>query len=115
MNCFVGYDRITGRKQVATGHAVKLPGWRYPAVFEVDCQIKCDNWSEYHEDHEKVKSGEEELGAHGRWGDIRHLTRFTDEAKATDLMLEAEEKGDTYEYHGWNERERQVELVLIHA
>ncbi len=44
--------------QTATGHAVKLPGWHYPVVFDLTAkQVHYDNFK-------------------GHWGQIKHLDQL---------------------------------------
>ena len=59
----------------ATGEAVHLPGWRYPAVFDViSGQLKYDNFQ-------------------GRWGDPKELDRLLQAYAVEKARLEARRKG----------------------
>jgi len=61
----------------ATGVIVKLPGWRYPAVFETQSgQASFDNYE-------------------GRWGEQSHLDRFLQSYAVEKAKLEARKKGHT--------------------
>ena len=62
---------------VATGYAVELPGWRYPAVCDTDTgQIRYDNFA-------------------GRWGEQKELDRFL-QAYAVELArIDARQHGHT--------------------
>lgn len=59
----------------ATGEAVHLPGWRYPAVFDViSGQVKYDNYE-------------------GCWGDPKELDRLLQAYAVEKARLEARRKG----------------------
>ena len=59
----------------ATGEAVHLPGWRYPAVFDViSGQVKYDNYR-------------------GSWGDPKELDRLLQAYAVEKARLEARRKG----------------------
>jgi len=59
----------------ATGEAVHLPGWRYPAVFDViSGQVKYDNYQ-------------------GCWGDPKELDRLLQAYAVEKARLEARRKG----------------------
>jgi hypothetical protein len=61
----------------ATGVIVKLPGWRYPAVFETQTgQARFDNYG-------------------GRWGEQRQLDRFLQGYAVEKTKIEARKKGHT--------------------
>jgi hypothetical protein len=111
---YVTNYRIAG--QPVSGQLVELPGWQKGTVFDTESgEVFFDNYSDYTEDHTLVKQGVKQPGDDGRWGNIRELHRFVDEYVATELMLEAERKGDTFEYHGWDEKTETAKLELIHS
>ena len=59
----------------ATGLAVQLPGWRYPAVCQLDTgQIQFDNFQ-------------------GNWGEHKELDRFLQSYAVEKAKLEARRKG----------------------
>ena len=59
----------------ATGLAVQLPGWRYPAVCQLDTgQIQFDNFQ-------------------GNWGEQKELDRFLQSYAVEKAKLEARRKG----------------------
>jgi hypothetical protein len=59
----------------ATGHAVKLPGWTYPAVFQLASgEVKFDNYD-------------------GRWGDQRELDRLLQLYAVEKAKIEARKAG----------------------
>lgn len=59
----------------ASGLAVQLPGWRYPAVFDTDtAQVHFDNFG-------------------GHWGDQRELDRFLQAYAVERAKLEARKQG----------------------
>ena len=61
----------------ATGVIVKLPGWRYPAVFDTQSgQARYDNYE-------------------GRWGEQVQLDRFLQGYAVEKAKLEARKKGHT--------------------
>ena len=61
----------------ATGVIVKLPGWRYPAVFDTQSgQARFDNYE-------------------GRWGEQGQLDRFLQGYAVEKAKLEARKKGHT--------------------
>ncbi|WP_339685970.1 DUF1257 domain-containing protein [Gimesia maris] len=61
----------------ATGTIVKLPGWRYPAVFDTQSgQTRFDNFE-------------------GRWGEQRQLDRFLQGYAVEKTKIEARKKGHT--------------------
>ncbi len=61
----------------ATGVIVKLPGWRYPAVFDTQSgQARYDNYE-------------------GRWGEKAQLDRFLQGYAVEKAKLEARKKGHT--------------------
>ena len=61
----------------ATGWMVKLPGWRYPAVFDTGTgQARYDNYE-------------------GRWGEQAQLDRFQQAYAVERATLEARKKGHT--------------------
>ena len=61
----------------ATGVIVKLPGWRYPAVFDTHSgQARFDNYG-------------------GRWGEQVQLDRFLQAYAVEKAKLEARKKGHT--------------------
>ncbi|MEQ8851745.1 MULTISPECIES: DUF1257 domain-containing protein [Gimesia] len=61
----------------ATGTIVKLPGWRYPAVFDTQSgQARFDNYE-------------------GRWGEQRQLDRFLQGYAVEKTKIEARKKGHT--------------------
>ena len=61
----------------ATGVIVKLPGWRYPAVFDTQSgQARFDNYG-------------------GRWGEQRQLDRFLQGYAVEKTKIEARKKGHT--------------------
>lgn len=61
----------------ATGVIVKLPGWRYPAVFDTQSgQARFDNYE-------------------GRWGEQAQLDRFLQGYAVEKAKLEARKKGHT--------------------
>lgn len=61
----------------ATGVIVKLPGWRYPAVFDTQSgQARFDNFE-------------------GRWGEQRQLDRFLQGYAVEKTKIEARKKGHT--------------------
>ncbi|HCO23437.1 MAG: DUF1257 domain-containing protein [Gimesia sp.] len=61
----------------ATGTIVKLPGWRYPAVFDTQSgQARFDNFE-------------------GRWGEQRQLDRFLQGYAVERTKIEARKKGHT--------------------
>ena len=66
------YDLFEGK---ATGYAVKLPGWSYPVVCDIDAgKIKYDNFG-------------------GRWGEQKHLNAFLCNYAAEKVKAEARRKG----------------------
>lgn len=61
----------------ATGTIVKLPGWRYPAVFDTQSgQARFDNYE-------------------GRWGEQGQLDRFLQGYAVEKTLIEARKKGHT--------------------
>ncbi len=59
----------------ATGVIVKLPGWRYPAVFDVQSgQARYDNYN-------------------GRWGEQQQLNRFLQGYAVEKALLESRKRG----------------------
>ena len=61
----------------ATGQIVKLPGWRYPAVCQLDTgEIRYDNYE-------------------GRWGEQQHLNALTQAYAVEKAKIEARRKGHT--------------------
>lgn len=66
------YRLFDGR--VATGLAVKLPEWTYPAVFDGKGNCAYDTFG-------------------GRWGDEAHLKRFTQAYAVAKATMEARKKG----------------------
>lgn len=59
----------------ATGLIVKLPGWRYPAVFDTEtAQARYDNFS-------------------GRWGDSQRLADFLQAYAAEKVKIESRRQG----------------------
>ena len=59
----------------ATGLAVKLPGWRYPVVCDLECgQLKYDNYQ-------------------GHWGEQQELDRFLQAYAIEKARLEARKNG----------------------
>ncbi len=61
----------------ATGTIVKLPGWRYPAVFDTQSgQARFDNYE-------------------GRWGEQGQLDRFLQGYAVEKTKIEARKKGHT--------------------
>lgn len=61
----------------ATGTIVKLPGWRYPAVFDTESgQARYDNFE-------------------GRWGEQGQLDRFLQGYAVEKTKIEARKKGHT--------------------
>ena len=61
----------------ATGVIVKLPGWRYPAVFDTQSgQARFDNYG-------------------GRWGEQRQLDRFLQGYAVEKTKIEARKRGHT--------------------
>ena len=59
----------------ATGLAVRLPGWRYPAVFDTaTAQARYDNYG-------------------GQWGDPRELDKFLQAYACERAKLEARKRG----------------------
>ncbi|MCH9791188.1 MAG: DUF1257 domain-containing protein [Planctomycetes bacterium] len=61
----------------ATGTIVKLPGWRYPAVFDTQSgQARFDNYG-------------------GRWGEQHQLDRFLQGYAVEKTKIEARKKGHT--------------------
>ena len=59
----------------ATGLIVKLPGWRYPAVFDTETgQARYDNYN-------------------GRWGEQPQLDRFLQSYAVEKAKIEARKKG----------------------
>lgn len=61
----------------ATGTIVKLPGWRYPAVFDTESgQARFDNYE-------------------GRWGEQGQLDRFLQGYAVEKTKIEARKKGHT--------------------
>jgi hypothetical protein len=60
---------------LATGLAVRLPGWLYPAVFDVTTgEVRYDNFG-------------------GRWGDQRELDRFLQAYAVEKAKIEARRRG----------------------
>jgi hypothetical protein len=58
-----------------TGHAVRFPGWRYPAVCDLTTgEVHYDNYQ-------------------GRWGDQKHLDAFKQAYAVEKAKLEARKKG----------------------
>jgi hypothetical protein len=65
----------------AAGMIVKLPGWRYPAVFDTQSgQARFDNYG-------------------GRWGEQSQLDRFLQAYAVEKTKLEARKKGHTVTEH----------------
>jgi hypothetical protein len=61
----------------ATGLTVRLPGWRYPAVFDLTSgEVRFDNYA-------------------GHWGDQKELDRFLQRYAAEKATLEARRRGHT--------------------
>ena len=61
----------------ATGLAVKLPGWSYPAVFDTaNARVQYDNYG-------------------GEWGDIKELDRFLQAYAVEKASIEARKRGHT--------------------
>ena len=61
----------------ATGLAVQLPDWRYPAVCQLDTgEIRYDNYS-------------------GCWGEQQHLDRFVQAYTVEKAKIEARRRGNT--------------------
>ena len=61
----------------ATGHAVRLPGWRYPLVCELESgQVRFDNFG-------------------GRWGDRAEMARLTQAYAVERAKIEARKRGHT--------------------
>ena len=61
--------------ETVTGLAVRLPGWRYPAVFDTaKAEAKFDNYG-------------------GRWGDQRELDRFLQMYAVERATIEARKQG----------------------
>jgi hypothetical protein len=77
----------------AHGLAVRLPGWRYPAVFDTAAgQVRFDNF-------------------HGIWGEQVHLDRFLQAYAVEKATLEARRKG-----HAVRERalaDGSIQLTVI--
>jgi hypothetical protein len=69
-----GTHRLFGG-QTATGYAVKLPGWRYPVVFDLTAkQVRYDNFN-------------------GHWGDIKQLDRLKQAYAASAAKAQASKQG----------------------
>jgi len=60
---------------VAHGYAVQLPGWTFPVVYDVSTgKAFYDNYG-------------------GRWGDAKHLDKFTQAYATEKALMEARRKG----------------------
>lgn len=81
------------------GHAVNLPGWQKPVVFDIESgKVHFDNYSPYtNPEHPQVLSGEKRLGEDGRWGAISKLDRFVDEYQLQAILETAQQEGHEVE------------------
>jgi hypothetical protein len=69
------HETVTLFNDAATGHAVRLPEWKYPVVCALETgRLHFDNYE-------------------GRWGEQRHLDRFVQSYAVEKATLEARKQG----------------------
>jgi hypothetical protein len=90
---------VLGAGRRATGHAVQLPGWYKPVVFDLASGEKLfDNYSPYTEAHPDVVSGTRRIGENGNWGSLEELDRFENHYALAALQQTADQLGHQLEY-----------------
>jgi hypothetical protein len=104
--------RMRSGKEVC-GQSINLPGWRKPVVIDTTTgKVEFDNWSDYDENHPRVRSGEKQVGDNGRWGDIAELNRFVSECVGTQFMLKASQEQHRVQEFGWNAENETFRVLL---